>query len=53
VGTGLSDEEREWWQRHFDQPLRTTALTIRWRAMERTVAGIPRHPSYQGIYEGE
>jgi DNA ligase-1 len=65
VGTGLSDAEREEWQKRFDwlpsfsTDLRSSpapyrvAYRIRWRAMELTRDGIPRHPVYYGIYEGE
>lgn len=53
VGTGLSDEEREWWQQYLEECGATEQSRIRWRAMERTRDGIPRHPSYQGLYKGE
>ena len=57
VGTGLSDEEREWWQRilsanDFERAMQRTHK-IRWRAMERTRDNIPRHPAYYGIHKGE
>jgi DNA ligase-1 len=48
-GTGFSDAERqEWWDGGDPK-----GVSIRWRAMERTKDGVPRHPVYICINEGD
>lgn len=52
VGTGFSDEEREfWWERR--QCCDTSAYQIRWRAMRRTRDNVPREPAYICIHTGD
>lgn len=49
VGTGFTDVERQAWWEGGDP----TGRCIRWRAMERTKDGVPRHPVFICTYEGE
>lgn len=54
VGTGLSDEEREWWWEWSGRfPFSGKTASIRWRAMERTRDNVPRHPVYVCIHKGD
>jgi DNA ligase-1 len=52
VGTGFTDEQREWWNR-IDGDVVNSRLDIRWRAMERTRDNIPRHPVFVCCHEGD